>query len=54
MKSFILVVGLLILASCNLHLNVKYRDLLHGRAELNEETAREIYSEFQSVYATKS
>jgi hypothetical protein len=32
------------LASCNLHLNVKYRDILHGRNELNEELAREIYT----------
>ena len=54
MKSFVLFVGLLILASCNLHLNVKYREVLHGRVELDEELARQIYSEFESVYATKS
>jgi len=40
--------------SCNLHLNVKYRDVLHGRNELTEELARQIYFEFESVYATKS
>jgi hypothetical protein len=54
MKSFAFFVGLIILASCNLHLNVKYRDVLHGRNELTEEQARQIYSEFESVYATKS
>jgi cathepsin H len=50
----VFLVGLLILASCNVHLNVKYRDVLHGRVQLTEELSRQIYSEFQSVHATKS
>jgi cathepsin H len=54
MKFIVIFVGLLILACCNLHLNVKYRDVLHGRNELTEELARQIYSEFESVHATKS
>lgn len=41
-------------AICNVHLNVKYRDVLYGRQAITEEIAREIYSEFQSVYAEKS
>lgn len=54
MKSFVIFVGLIILTLCNLKLNIKYRDVLHGREELTEELAREIYSEFKSVYAEKS
>jgi len=50
----IFIVGLIILATANIHLNVKYRDVIHGRAELTEEIARQVYSEFQSVHAHKS
>lgn len=44
MKSLLLLVGLITIALCNDHLNVKYRHVLHGRSELSEEVAREIYS----------
>jgi cathepsin H len=55
MKILILCVGILILqVAANVHLNVKYRDVLHGKAELTEETSRQIYSEFATVYARKS
>jgi hypothetical protein len=30
----------LILGNCNIHLNAKYRDVLHGRTPLTEELAR--------------
>jgi len=50
----VIFVGLIILTLCNVKLNIRYRDVLHGREELTEEMAREIYSEFKSVYAEKS
>lgn len=48
------IIALVGVVMCNLHLNVKYRDVLYGRQPFSEEIAREIYAEFQSVYAEKS
>jgi len=48
------ILGIVVLACCNQHLDIKYRDVLHGRSELTEEVASQIYSEFQSVHAVKS
>lgn len=45
---------LLGLASCNLYLNIKYRDVVEGKQPLTLKIAREIYSEYQSTSFEKS
>ena len=54
MLKFLLVLGLVTLCCANVHLNVKYRNFLQGAIEYNDATAREIYSQFHSIYREKS
>jgi hypothetical protein len=54
MLKILLVFGLLSICLANTHLNVKYRTFLNGFGEFNEATAREIYTQFHSLYREKS
>lgn len=54
MSKILLVTLLVILANCNVHLNVKYRSFLHGEGLFNELLAKEMYSQYFSPYTTKS
>ncbi len=54
MLKILLVLGLLSICLANSHLNVKYRSFLNSFGEFKEATAREIYSQFHSLYREKS
>lgn len=54
MSKILLLCGLLALALCNIHLNIKYRDFLNGEQSLDELLVKKIYAEFYSPYTVKS
>jgi hypothetical protein len=54
MSKILLLSGLIALAICNIHLNIKYRDFLNGEQPFDELVAKKIYSEYYSPYTTKS
>ena len=53
-SKIILTLTILTLASANVHLNLKYKSILHGADELNERVAQEIYGHFRSPSFEKS
>lgn len=54
MSKFLLILVILGFASANLHLNIKYRDIIEGEGILDEKTAQEIYQNFRSQHFEKS
>lgn len=54
MSKILLLSGLLVLALCNIHLNIKYRDFLNGDLPFDELAVKKIYNDFHSPYTIKS
>lgn len=53
-SKLILAFAFVALVSSNLHLNVKYRNVISGEEELTERLAQEIYLKFRSPYFEQS
>jgi cathepsin H len=53
-SKFILTLTIIGLATANLHLNVKYRNILEGPQALDERVAQEIYMHFKSPHFERS
>ena len=53
-SKIILTLTILTLATANVHLNIKYRNVLNGAEELTERVAQEIYMNFRSTNFEKS
>ena len=53
-SKFILTLTIIGLATANLHLNVKYRNILEGPQALDERIAQEIYMHFKSPHFERS
>jgi len=53
-SKFLLVLTILGLATANLHLNVKYRNIIDGEGALDEKIAQEIYQGFKSLHFERS
>ena len=54
MSKILLISLLVVVALCNVHLNIKYRQFLNGEGDFSELRAREIYNQFYSPYTQKS
>ncbi len=53
-SKIILALTIITLASANLHLNIKYKNVLEGPEELTERIAQEIYMNFRSPHYERS
>lgn len=53
-SKIILALTIITLASANLHLNIKYKNVLEGPEALTERIAQEIYMNFRSPHYERS